>query len=104
MNKNIWLLLGLGGVAYYIWYMNNKKKDSIDNIDITKNQEVVDEVVQQAKNEQKNKFTNAFLLQYNIKVPPIQASKMVKDAALKRQDKRYAKQIESQLSQPKVYL
>ena len=103
MNKNIWLLLGLGGVAYYIWYMNNKKKYSIDKIDVTKDQEKVNEIVKQANSQTKNKFTNAFLTQYNIKLPPIQASKLVKDAAFKMQDERYSNQIKRQLSQPKVY-
>jgi hypothetical protein len=104
MNKNILILLGLGAIAYYVWYKNKQKKDSIENIDITKNPSVVNEIVQEATNQQKSKFTNAFLKQYNIKMPPIQASKVVKDAALKMQDERYSNQIKRQLSQPKVYL
>ena len=104
MNKSIWLLLGIGGVAYYIWFMNNKKKDSIDNIDIMKDEEIVNEILKQANNQQKSKFTNAFLKQYNIKMPPIQASKEVKKQAMRMEDERYSNQIKRQLSQPKVYL
>ena len=26
--KNLWILLGVGAVAYYFWWMNKKKKDA----------------------------------------------------------------------------
>lgn len=106
-NRNIWILLGIGALAYYVWYKNKQKQDSIDSIDsmdIEKNPIIVNEIISEANNQQKKKFTNAFLKQYNIKMPPIQASKAVKDAAFKMQDERYSKQIREQLSQPKVYL
>jgi hypothetical protein len=103
MSKNliIGILLGAGALALY-YSIKNKKDDESTNDEMSVDDK--NEVVEQAKNEQKSKFTNAFLTQYNIKMPPIQASKVVKDNALKMQNKRYSKQIKSQLSQPKVYL
>lgn len=105
MKKNVLVLLGLGAVAYYLWYMNKKKMDANKGIqleDIENKPEVVDEIVKQATIAQKSKYTNAFRKQFNIKLPAVQASKEVKKAAIRMQDKRYARQLQRQLEKPEV--
>ena len=104
MNKNLLILLGLGAVAYYIWYKNQNDKKGILVEDIENNPKVVEAVVAKATNAEKNKYTNAFRKQFNIKLPAVQASKEVKREAFKMQDKRYAKQIMNQLEKPEVYI
>ena len=102
MNKNLLVILGVGALAYYIWYMNNKKNEDIVVEDI--NDEVVNEVVKQATIKEKSKYTNAFKKQFNIKLPAVQASKEVKKKAFEMQDKRYARQMVRQLEKPEVFL
>ena len=102
MNKNLLVILGVGALAYYIWYMNNKKNEDIVVEDI--NDDVVNEVVKQATIKEKSKYTNAFKKQFNIKLPAVQASKEVKKKAFEMQDKRYARQMVRQLEKPEVFL
>jgi predicted negative regulator of RcsB-dependent stress response len=102
MNKNLLVILGVGGLAYYIWYMNKKTNEDIVVEDI--NDDVVDEVVKQATIKEKSKYTNAFKKQFNIKLPAVQASKEVKKKAFEMQDKRYARQMVRQLEKPEVFL
>jgi predicted negative regulator of RcsB-dependent stress response len=102
MNKNLLVLLGVGALAYYIWYMNKKKNEAIVVEDI--NDDVIDEVVKQATTKEKSKYTNAFKKQFNIKIPAVQASKEVKKKAFEMQDKRYARQMVRQLEKPEVFL
>jgi preprotein translocase subunit SecA len=104
MNKKLLILLGVGALAYYVWYNNKKKKMGIVVEDIQNNPEFVEKVVAKANEVEKSKYTNAFLKRFNIKIPANQASKAVKEAAFKMQDRRYGKQIESQLEKPEVYL
>ena len=104
MNKNLLILLGLGAVAYYIWYKNQNDKKGILVEDIENDPKVVEAVVAKATNAEKNKYTNAFRKQFNIKLPAVQASKEVKREAFKMQDRRYAKQIMNQLEKPEVYI
>jgi hypothetical protein len=102
MNRNLLVLLGVGALAYYVWYMNKKKNDGVKVEDI--NNDVVEEVIQQPAMIEKSKYTNAFRKQFNIKVPPIQASKDVKDMALKMQDLRYNKQMNKQRKKTPLYI
>ena len=104
MNKNLLILLGLGAVAYYLWYNKNKAKTGIQLEDIQNNPTLVDKIVKKATNVEKSKYTNAFKKQFNIKLPANQASKAVKEEAYKMQDERYLKQIVNQLEQPEVYI
>lgn len=112
MKKNLLVLIGLGAVAYYLWYMNKKKNiankgiqlESIKNVNKEIPVEIADEIVKQATDAQKAKYTNAFRKQFNIKLPAVQASKEVKKAAFRMQDKRYARQLQRQLEKPEVDL
>jgi hypothetical protein len=104
MNKNLLIVLGLGALAYYVWYMNKQKNTGIKLEDIENNDELVNEIVKRATERERSKYTNAFRQQYNIKLPAIQASKEVKKAAFDMQDERYAKQVDRQLEKPEVYL
>lgn len=110
MNKNLLILLGLGAVAYYVWYKNKKDKtgikvEDIKKIDnITNDPKIVEEVVTKATDVEKGKFTNAFKKQFNIKLPANQASKAVKREAIKMQDRRYLKQRINQLEKPEVFI
>lgn len=104
MNKNLLILLGLGAVAYYIWYKNQKEKMGIKVEDIKNDPKIVEAIVNKSTNIEKSKYTNAFRKQFNIKLPANQASKEVKKEAFKMQDNRYAKQVIKQLEKPEVYL
>jgi hypothetical protein len=104
MNKKLLVLLGIGALAYYVWYKNKKDNTGINVEDIENDPKVIEAVVAKATNAEKNKYTNAFKKQFNIKLPAVQASKAVKREAFKMQDKRYAKQIMNQLEKPEVYL
>lgn len=104
MNKKLLILLGVGALAYYIWYNNKKSKMGIVVEDLQKNPEFVEKVVERANEVEKSKYTNAFKKKFNIKIPANKASKAVKEAAFRMQDKRYAKQVEAQLEKPEVYI
>ena len=104
MNKNLLVLLGVGALAYYVWYTNNKKNVGVKVEDIEGDDKVINEVIEQANRVEKSKYTNAFKKQFNIKIPAVQASKEVKKKAFEMQDKRYASQVKRQLEKPEVFL
>jgi broad specificity polyphosphatase/5'/3'-nucleotidase SurE len=104
MNRNLLILLGVGALAYYIWYNNKKNKTGIVVEDLKNNPEFVEKVVTRANDVEKSKYTNAFKKKFNIKIPANQASKAVKEAAFRMQERRYAKQVDAQLEKPEVYI
>jgi hypothetical protein len=66
--KNTWLILGIlgvGGLAYYVYNKNKNIPKVVDVKDIEKNIKANDE----------QKFTNAFLTQYDVVVAPKRISK-----------------------------
>jgi hypothetical protein len=104
MNKNLLVILGVGALAYYVWYTNKKKNIGVNVEDIKSIDNEVDEVVEQANKVEKSKYTNAFKKQFNIKIPAVQASESVKKMALKMQDLRYKRQVDRQLQKPPVFI
>lgn len=73
------LLVGVGIVSYYLYRKNQKEK--------AKNQ-TPEKIVSVATEKVKQNFTPAFKMQYDIIMPPVQASKAVKEAAYQMQDDR----------------
>lgn len=86
MNKNnlIPILVGLGIVGF-VWYKNKMKKENMPKS--------VEEAVAVATEKEKQNFTPAFLSQYDIVMPPNQASKAVKQAAFEMQDARTQREL-----------
>jgi hypothetical protein len=66
--KNTWLILGILGVGGLAYYVYNKNKNTPKVIDVEKIEEKI-----KANDEQK--FTNAFLTQYDVVVAPTRVSK-----------------------------
>ena len=66
--KNTWLILGILGVSGIAYYMYNKKKNAPKVID-------VDKIAENIKANDEQKFTNAFLTQYDVVVAPTRVSK-----------------------------
>jgi hypothetical protein len=88
--KNSWLILGIlgvGGLAYYI-YNKNKSTKKID----------VEKVSSEIKAKDENKFTNAFLTQYDIIVAPVRVSqkaKMIADDIITSRNENAQKRLDS---------
>lgn len=86
MDKKLWIPIALGvGVLGYLWY-RKMQKDKMEEAN-------PDKVVEKATEEVKNKFSPAFLMQYDVVMPPNQASKAVKAAAQKRQENRTEREL-----------
>jgi hypothetical protein len=89
--KNTWLILGILGVGGIAYYMYNKKKDPNKVVDVEK-------IAEKIKASDEQKFTNAFLAQYDVVVAPTRVSKKVKmeaDMLLADRDKREMNRIAS---------
>lgn len=89
--KNTWLILGILGVSGLAYYMYNKKKNTPKVVD-------VDKIAENIKASDEQKFTNAFLTQYDVVVAPTRVSKKVKmeaDMLLADRDKREMNRIAS---------
>jgi hypothetical protein len=69
--KNTWLILGILGVGGLAYYMYNKKKNAPKVVDV-KN------IAEQIKANDEQKFTNAFLTQYDVVVAPTRVSEKAK--------------------------
>lgn len=88
MDKKVWIplvVIGGGALAFYLYRMMQKKKEQSNDPSVA---------IAQATIEEQKKFTPAFLAQYDILMPPVQASKAVKEKAIERQDKRAQKEAE----------
>lgn len=88
--KNSWLLLGILGVGGLAYYMYNKKNPSKD-LDITKAENKIIAT-------DKKKFTNAFLTQYDIKVAPVRVSRkaqMKADDIISRRNEKTQERFDS---------
>jgi hypothetical protein len=97
MNKKtlIPVLIGLGIVGY-LWYKNKKRKESLPKS--------VEEAVAMATEKEKQNYTPAFLAQYNIVMPPNQASKAVKQAAFEMQEAREQRELIAMENKKPVFI
>lgn len=89
--KNTWLILGILGVSGLAYYMYKKKKDPTQVVDVEK-------VAEKIKANDEQKFTNAFLTQYEVVVAPTRVSKKAQFEAemlLADRDKREMNRIAS---------
>jgi hypothetical protein len=96
MDKKLLLALGVIGVLGYSYYahLQKMKKKPLDKT----------KIIEEATSIEKTKYTNAFLTQYDIIMPPIQASKIVKAEAFGIQDNRIAKQNERMAAKKPMYI
>jgi hypothetical protein len=86
MDKKLWIPILLGvGVLGYVWYRQKQKEKNAQNDPSL--------IVAEATQEEKKNFSPAFLAQYDIVMPPNQASKAVKAAAAERQAKRTEREL-----------
>ena len=92
-------ILGLAiiGVVGYYFYKSYKKNKDAKSMTPTK-------VVEKLTAEVKNNYTNAFLKQYDIIVPPKQASKAVEDAGFRLQEDRIIIENSRMAAKKPVYL
>lgn len=81
MGNKIWvpLLIGAGVLGYFLYRKNRKDKMLAENPEMA---------IAEATKEEEMNFSSAFRAQYDIVMPPVQASKAVKKAARKMQDNR----------------
>lgn len=89
------VLIGVG-ILGYVWY-KKKQKEYV----AAKNPDVA---VAEATKEEEKKYSDAFLTQYDIVMPPNQASKAVKEAAQKIQDNRKAREIINRAKKKPVFI
>jgi len=89
------VLIG-AGILGYVWY-KKKQKEYV----AAKNPKVA--VAEATKSEEK-KYSSAFLAQYDIVMPPNQASKAVKAAAEKLEDNRKVREIINRAKKKPVYI
>lgn len=98
MKANILIPVLLGIGAVYLLMRKKKKEDG------TMTNAMEEMAIAQETNKVKRGFTNAFKMQYDIVLPPVQASKAVKKAAYAMQDDRTAIEMERMASKPAYYL
>lgn len=97
MDKKLWLPVFVGvGIVGYFWYKNKYKKNSAPKSS--------DEAVAMVTAQEKNKYTPAFLSQYDIVLPSVQASRAVKEAAFALQEDRTMTEIKKMESKKPVYI
>jgi hypothetical protein len=89
--KDAKLLFGLiAGVAIVGLYYNWQNARNIKKLaDGTLPPKEVEKAIVEATEVEKTKYTNAFLKDFDIVMPPVQASKAVKEKAAKAQKRRY---------------
>jgi hypothetical protein len=90
--ENNKLLIGLiAGVAVVGLYINWKNSNNIKKLAAgTLTPKEVQETIADATIVEKQKYTNAFLKDFDIVMPPVQASKAVKEKAAAAQKRRYS--------------
>ncbi len=96
MDKKLLLALGVIGVLGYSYYshLQKMKKKSVDKT----------KLIEEATEIEKKKYTNAFLSQYDIILPPNQASSDVKAEAFGLQENRKAKELERMAAKKPTYI
>jgi hypothetical protein len=94
--KSILGLAVVGAIGYYLYKMYKKNKDAKSMTPM--------KVVEKLTAEVKNNYTNAFLKQYDIIVPPKQASKAVEDAGFRLQEDRIIIENSRMAAKKPVYL
>jgi hypothetical protein len=96
MDKKLLLALGVIGVLGYSYYshLQKMKKNPLDQA----------KLVEEATEIEKKKYTNAFLTQYDIILPPVQASKIVKAEGFGLQENRKAKELERMSAKKPTYI
>lgn len=95
--KNIIVpILVLGGIGYLL-YKNQKPKGKITD-------EQADKIVEEATKKVEKPFTAAFKKQYQVVMPPGQASMAVKEAAYKMQDDRKVREYTKMASKPPYFI
>jgi hypothetical protein len=96
MDKKLLLALGVIGVLGYSYYahLQKMKKNPLDQA----------KLVEEATEIEKKKYTNAFLKQYDIIMPPVQASKIVKAEGFGLQENRKVKQLERMAAKKPTYI
>lgn len=99
MDKKLLLALGIIGVLGYSYYAHLQKMKKTAKSPIDK-----DKIIAEATEIEKKKFSNAFLSQYDIIMPPTQASKIVKAEAFGLQDNRKAKEIQRMEAKTPVFI
>jgi hypothetical protein len=79
------VLIGVlvGGIAAHLYYRGFKKPSASLMTDAE-----VKEVIADATNVESSKYTNAFLRDFEIVLPPVQATKAVKEKAMESQKRR----------------
>lgn len=73
-----------GVVAAYLynkWFVNKAPKKLMTDAEVK-------EVIADATNVESSKYTNAFLKDFEVVLPPVQASKAVKEKAMESQKRR----------------
>jgi hypothetical protein len=86
MDKKLLLALGVIGIlgySYYAYLQKMKKKPLVKA-----------KLIEEATALEKTKYTNAFLTQYDIVLPPVQASRIIKAEGFALQENRKAKELE----------
>ena len=73
----------IGGIAAHLYYrgMNKAPKRLMTDAEVK-------EVIADATNVESSKYTNAFLKDFEVVLPPVQASKAVKEKAMESQKRR----------------
>jgi hypothetical protein len=97
MDKKLLLALGVIGVLGYSYYAHLQKMKKKPLVDKAKS-------IQEATEIEKTKYTNAFLTQYDIILPPVQASKIVKAEGFGLQDNRIALENERRAAKKPMYI
>ena len=96
MDKKLLLALGVIGILGYSYYAHLQK--------MKKNPKQDKKSIEAATEIEKLKYTNAFLTQYDIILPPNKASKILTAEAFGIQDNRKAKEIQRMSAKPPVII
>jgi hypothetical protein len=96
MDKKLLLALGVIGILGYSYYahLQKMKKKPLEKT----------KLIEEATAIEKTKYTNAFLSQYDIILPPVQASKIVKAEGFGLQENRKAKELERMAAKKPTYI
>lgn len=98
MKKELFIPVLVGvAVLGYLWLRKKRSQD------VTLSKDMEERVVANETKRVTNQFTPAFKMQYEVVLPPVQASKAVKQAAYAMQDDRKRIEMERMASKTPVY-